>query len=661
MNINNLQSKLKKFTFLVKLLEQTNIELNNINNINYICTLSLITEGRNLNKRFNDQTLDIIFSSKLVLDKLSYNIIKEKILDIKLNSDQNIHIILISIGLDFTSQNQKISSEYILESNYNSKLILEQYSYNMFMSNLLNILKNKNTVSNLNNTLGPIFIFQGLHLSNIISLFKENGYTLHGGSTSLRHKLSNLERDLAIFLFLTNLDGINKKIAYYNYVDSVLSSNKLDQNLYNFFKYNINFRTSDFFNDTFYKIFVNYPVLYIFILRSLYLDLKSESNILKDTKDSLIKEISYLNSITSSEFKLDLENNYKIQISKLENLIRKLSNELVENQSIMSGEHKKVKRHKLKKYQSSLKALKDEKLVSSKTQSNAVVDKNSKELELSQLETTIDSLDNSLSDLKLKNKQINNKESTINSANYKLLNKSKDLGKREYSTLISNKNLNNISNISEFRLKYKNYKLINKNKKIAIRNFTTLNNPIKEKILEILYSNESKVEIQKNIEKFLMYEQNIDLQSKEASSLNNLPGNYPQELKNIIIESNKEIVTLYQNYLNNNNKQTNINQDNKFLILSKVDIKAIINNMYTIFFKIIKNANLINKETYSTENFYILGKVIVENFLFQEFRFREGLINKKIKFSTYKIQNPEKFQILDDTELLVSLGSLLIG
>lgn len=53
--------------------------------------------------------------------------------------------------------------------------------------------------------LNPIIIFKGLHLGNIIYLFKINGYTVNGGSITLRHKLSMTEYRLAKFLYLTDL------------------------------------------------------------------------------------------------------------------------------------------------------------------------------------------------------------------------------------------------------------------------------------------------------------------------------------------------------------------------------------------------------------------------------------------------------------------------
>src|ERR1700736_5283781 len=77
----------------------------------------------------------------------------------------------------------------------------------------------------------PIIIFQDLHWGNILSLLELNGYTLHGGSITRRHKLSIVQYRLSQFLSLSNL-CLYKSEFYFQYVDKIFSSNKYDTNFY---------------------------------------------------------------------------------------------------------------------------------------------------------------------------------------------------------------------------------------------------------------------------------------------------------------------------------------------------------------------------------------------------------------------------------------------
>ena len=241
---NEYELKLNKFKYLIQKLDESGIQLKNLNNVNFICSLSLISPGREMNKRKTDQTKDIIFSSKLFLGILDPNTIQfyiERNRNLFYYSRYDkIHVIFISLDIDLNS-NKENYIRTIEKSESSGLITFDFYSYRSFMKNIHTILSKNNQENQEGVQLGPIFIFQGLHLSNIISIFKEFGFTLHGGSTSLRHKLSSLETELAIFLYLTNLVGLDKKQDYYQYVDSFLSNNKVDNTVYNYYNYNIHF------------------------------------------------------------------------------------------------------------------------------------------------------------------------------------------------------------------------------------------------------------------------------------------------------------------------------------------------------------------------------------------------------------------------------------
>lgn len=68
-------------------------------------------------------------------------------------------------------------------------------------------------------------------LSTVTSLFKERGINLHGMSTTRRHKLSPLEKNLSNFLYITDLDDTIQN-THLIYLDKVYTNNKIDQDLY---------------------------------------------------------------------------------------------------------------------------------------------------------------------------------------------------------------------------------------------------------------------------------------------------------------------------------------------------------------------------------------------------------------------------------------------
>ena len=294
-------SKIKKISSLLNIVDNDEYMLTDINNVNFICSLTLLKgENDNLNKS-NDRYKDVLFSTKLILKDLNINNLRNQIFEnknfIKINL---LHVSVVSIGLDHVQPHSEV---YDLNNYVGTQLIIEQYGYSHLMSNISSILLGDE--EGINNKTLRIFIFQGLHLGSIIHLFKEKGLNLHGGSISLRHKLSSLERDLAIFLYISNIDYNSKKIFYYSYVDNVLSSNRINRDLFKYFNsmngYVDLFDISNLFIYPDLIERVTHPILYIYILQSLLLDLKAESNNLDNKKISLLDDITKLeHSLESS-------------------------------------------------------------------------------------------------------------------------------------------------------------------------------------------------------------------------------------------------------------------------------------------------------------------------------------------------------------------------
>ena len=76
----------------------------------------------------------------------------------------------------------------------------------------------------------PILIIEEMTLSTVTYLFKEKKLNLHGMSTTRRHKLSPLHKNLSNFLYITDLDDTIQK-THLIYIDKIYTNNKIDPDL----------------------------------------------------------------------------------------------------------------------------------------------------------------------------------------------------------------------------------------------------------------------------------------------------------------------------------------------------------------------------------------------------------------------------------------------
>jgi hypothetical protein len=79
-------------------------------------------------------------------------------------------------------------------------------------------------------------------LATVTYLFKEIGINIHGMSTTRRHKLSPLQKNLSNFLYITDLDETIEKTQLI-YIDKIYTNNKIDpdlhKNIYEIHKQNV--------------------------------------------------------------------------------------------------------------------------------------------------------------------------------------------------------------------------------------------------------------------------------------------------------------------------------------------------------------------------------------------------------------------------------------
>jgi hypothetical protein len=87
----------------------------------------------------------------------------------------------------------------------------------------------------------PFLIIEEMTLSTVTYLFKEIGLNLHGMSTTRRHKLSPLQKNLSNFLYITDLDDTIQK-THLIYIDKIYTNKKIDldihKNIYEIHKQN---------------------------------------------------------------------------------------------------------------------------------------------------------------------------------------------------------------------------------------------------------------------------------------------------------------------------------------------------------------------------------------------------------------------------------------
>jgi hypothetical protein len=347
--------------------------LNDKNNRLYKIIINKLVENNNLIKEGG--ILDIYY----VLDssKLEENI-KESCIDEEYsNSSKWIPSIRYTIPLNN------------IINNNNKQLIVNIYifSYHTFFSKYINTDKKLfgPKLSLLDRKINklwtfPILIIEEMTLSTVTSLFKERGINLHGMSTTRRHKLSPLEKNLSNFLYITDLDDTIQN-THLIFLDKVYTNNKIDHDLYKEL-YKMHFRAEiikiklqesisnykDLINngglplpEKYNKIF-NYRLtwlqnkyeysqkqtinskIFILLLRNQIFELEEKKIIekQKEKEEDRIKSKNLLSLYESIELEIaELENNYnnKIEtITKLYNRVKELELEVLHSEkSIISG------------------------------------------------------------------------------------------------------------------------------------------------------------------------------------------------------------------------------------------------------------------------------------------------------------------------------------
>ena len=603
--MNKNTSKFTKITKYLDLVNKEGYTINNINNVNFICSLTLLKKEKTLNKSNNFYT-DVLFSTKLVLDDLSVNNVLNKIKD---NKDYikniRLHVIIVSLGLI----NSNIKRQgLVLDNSVRTKVVIDHYSYNGFMLDIEKILTSIDT-EKTNYEVSPIFIFQGLHLSTLTHLFREHGFNFHGGSSSLRHKISSLERDLCIFLYITDIKSNNKKLFYYSFVDTYLSSNKLAPELFEYFKHNQKVLSPfDFFNYLEHPLLLSkgiQPVLYNFMLQSILLEIIACFNLLSNKKKTLVEDLSKLDSSLNSIDESRDRSKYIRQREHLTKIILILNTELAE-QTVMSQLHKMNKRNKIKKLKEEIKHLDIEEQNKIHNNSTKVTERENKKLELETVEQDLKSVSDNKSKIKSLVSKIKINQITIDCNNYKSFQKNNKKGKREYSTYNSNS------------IKKMNFEI---------------DSPIFIELQRILSNSSLNNETQIKIEQFLTNQGKILLQQRLDQNLdinyNKINPSVLEKLKTATLELDLLIVNHKKNLLLEKDKNQTFSFQVESLVLLYLSNEEISSQLLGRLLRIISNNNLLNKNTNAIELARDLSDSLLNSFYSQ--KFKEYKSNSKLE------------------------------
>ena len=481
------------------------------------------------------------------------------------------------------------------------------YSETKFEDFLLNVISNLSSEVpgfTKNNILTKIlFIFDSVNWSTLQLLFKILNINLSGGSISKRHFISTSEYNLSRYLILL---GINDVDIYKSYV-----LNKEAINL------SIDISKLVLPTELFIliiKIKTEEVIIHMTEnIKQLENKIKNYNNDIKSLEVSSLIKQTKKNKTKSSIVIPDISDKTKKSIEKIKNLSLESEKEILKLKSVISDIKVSIDNLSNKSYD-------EVKNIYMKYFHNLNLFQNPKKI------------------LKVFNRSIFIPTSNISSKENLSI-------RREYSTLINLRGMNsNFKNITD----YPNSLIWNK---FSIKNMSLYanNSIISNNLMEILYSDDSKENIQKNIEHFLIHQQNKlllkDIQNIKYKWVN-------PKIINVFIESKLLIEKLHSNI-------PLINQEKVALkLIGTLNLDNIINILFGKVLLIINNNNLNNKFTFLTDVSYDLGQQVINTYNYNLYLANN---NKEIKFNEFILNNPTKIIKSDDSTNLVLIGSTLIS
>lgn len=244
--------------------------------------------------------------------------------------------------------------------------------------------------------------------------------------------------------------------------------------------------------------------------------------------------------------------------------------------------------------------------------------------------------------LRLKGFQENRKYSTFSSSRSQLNHNSFSNNSGNIKPIFGVlNNLNKVKLPCVIKCKLRNMSIYNKNYEVS------------KILLELIHSNDTKENIQRKIEIYLITKQNNLLISNDNSKFNLIN----TKLAQLLFDSKVYLEKLYLNYIELKNpkeeKQVLVN------VLLTVGFEYISNILFGRLLSIISNNQRTNSNTIFTNVAHDLGKDLVNRYNY--IMYSNNSSNYQ-SFSLFKTENPNKIiQTEDDITFFVELGSILLG
>ena len=609
--LSNINLKFKDFIYD----EKKNLILG-LDHFKFIMSIQLSTL---LNSELKENN-NLIYSTVSGIKGLNYDEIVQVLNNKTYSSD--IYIIEVSwlktMFLDEIDVIEVKEFKYINLFNNEKTIFVYQMSYVKFFNNLNKLHEYRTQEEKDRNLLGinPIIIFSGLHLGNIIHLFKLNNINLHGGTISRRHKLSLVEYRLAVFLDKIDWFVGNKSEFMNVYRDNLYSSSR----------YEIKDQSKEG------------SFIYQYKLINIYYSLKLQKVIFEKeilNKNLVINEnINKINKLDSNQ------TNTMESINSLNKKISSLKNKFVEN---MSAKHKASLTGRIKSIRSEIEDITSQIETDKWEKLNL---SNNLEVELKKLKT----LDSNINSLITQISEIENKIVTMGNdildTQFKVDDKYRGKinhtlgGHREYHSCCVGRGYSTDNSIKKFNFE--------------------INSPIFIELQRILNNSPLDLKTQMKIEQFLqnqgkiLYQQRLD---------QNLDINYNKINPSILEDLKKsifEIENLLDNYRINLISITSKDKSAKVesTLITCLTNEIIISQLLGRLLRIISNHNLLNKNTNCTELACDLGRSLLNSYYFQEYKKSEFTnlgLNLFIKSSF------SDFEELVSDSILIQLGLKLLN
>jgi hypothetical protein len=345
-----------------------------------------------------------------------------------------------------------------------------------------------------------------MNLSTLTYLFKERGINIHGMSTTRRHKLSPLEKNLSNFLYITDLDASIQKTHLY-FMDNIFTNTKIDFDLYK----NIYIIQ----NNNFKKLYEIYGEI---------LTIKNELSTEKNKKKNLMFLFNKLQNLYNNSM------SSTVLICLLRNLIFELEKLIIENKE---GKHKDL----LSLYNNI--KVEVEELINSQEEDQIIIKKlnsrvESLDLEIKNLEIIVKTKETEVNEIKLINLEKKIQRKAAKSKGLK-----KQLKRINKPMVEKNSRLNIKLNLNKQLLKNKTLEIV---KTVDIRDKAQNENLYLKKVIE-----NKKIELENSKLNLNNFNKELESMSKNLDLISNLSFS-----KNLLFKINRKNKLNKSDFVSNN-------------------------------------------------------------------------------------------------------------